>query len=81
MGARSMKKLLTGAVLALPLLGSIGTGAAIAATGYPRSVVENAATASQAAHVYQAGYYVTTCHWQVVGYTWRGQPVSQYFCN
>jgi hypothetical protein len=84
-----VKKFLTGAVVvALPLLTTIGTGAAVAATGYPHPVVEHAANpALQSENVYRIGYflpngaYVTTCHRVVVGYTWRGWPIVRTFCR
>lgn len=82
-----MRKFLAGMVLALPLCAAAGTGAAIAATDYPRATVKEAAQGELTGQVLKAGYYtpwgeyVVTCHRVIVGYTWRGWPIVRTVCG
>jgi hypothetical protein len=79
-----MKKLLIAAVLGLLVMGTIGTGAAVAATGLPLVAVDNAGASpllQKAGYYLPDGEYVVTCSRVIVGYTWRGRPIVRTFCG
>ncbi len=79
-----MKKLLTTAALALPLMGAIGAGAAVAATGAPQAAIETHRPASlvqKVGFVDAYGNYVCVWHPVIVGYDFRGWPIVRQFCD
>jgi hypothetical protein len=82
-----MRKFLAGTILALVVCASIGTGTALAATGFPGAAAEDRAPGDVTGYVHKAGYflpyggYVVTCHRVIVGYTWRGWPIVRGVCG
>ena len=79
-----MKKLLATAALALPMMGAIGTGAAIAATGAPQATIETHASkplVQKVGYYLPDGEYVCTWHPVIVGYTPWGRPIVRPSCD